>query len=289
MKNITRKNQLMALVIPSLFYVGDGEGDTGDGGDGDTGGAKITDSQEFKDAVAAAVTSAVDTATGGLKVKNDDLLKKLGESNNKIKAFGEYDPEAIQTMMKNFNSSEDAKLIAEGKFDELIAKKTDSMKANHDDVVNGLTEKLKTSEENGLKYKTQIHKRAITDIVQEFAIKTKAKPEAYDDICRRALDIFTVSETGEVEARDQNGELVKVDDFLLNPERFVNGLKKTNPYYWPNSESSDASGSGDDGFVDGDSMANVNEIAKQGQGGQLNLTKYRAASRKARGVKDTKK
>lgn len=292
-----KKKNIAFLAVPRNLYIGDGEGD-GEGGEGGEagggeGGADITKSQAFIDAMKVAVESALssqteahNTATQGLKDKNEALLGKNKDATDKLASFGDYDPEVIQTMMKSFNSSEEAKLIGEGKFDELIARRTDSMKAKHDDIVTTMQAALTKASDDSIKFKSRLDKNTIQEEVRKHAVAANALPGAIGDILRSATDVFTVTDDGEIEARDINGKLMYDNEMLVEPERFVNALMKTHPHYWPKSEGGGAGGSDADGFSGNDGLARLAEYAKSPN---FDQAKYREMSAKVRGVKTEKR
>jgi hypothetical protein len=217
------------------------------------------------ESIQKAISAAVESATSGLKSKNDELLGKLSKSNDKLRAFGDLDPEGIKTMMANFNQSEDAKLLSEGKFDELMEKKTDRIKAEYNDQINELSQKFEKTSESAAFYKQALEKKTIDDAVRNAALKENVLPQALDDVLRRAGDVFSINQDGELEARDSSGQLRKTEDgMLLKPENFVESLKKEAPHYWPQSVGVGASGNNGKGYTDQDMALKLNELAKSG-------------------------
>lgn len=254
------------------------DGDNDDGGD--KGGDKIdVNSAEFKGALA----TAVEAASSGLKAKNDELLGKLKTATDGLSAFDGLDPVAMKTMMSSFDQSEEAKLIAEGKMDEVITKRTDRLKGDYEDKLKQLSTELEAAKGTSSKYQDRLQQNAIDNTVREAAIKSKVLPEALADVLRRAGDIFTLNDDGQLEARGKDGQLLKTsDEFLVTPERFIEGLRTTAPYYWPASESSGAHGNEGKGYTDGDSMQKLNDLAT-GNNGVIDQAAYRAHRTKMSG------
>ena len=92
---------------------------SGEGGDaGGSGGQTVTPE------VQAMIDAAVNNAIGGLKSKNSELLGKLKESSEKLKEFDGIDAGAVRNILQRFSDDEEAKLIAGGKIDEVLNKRT---------------------------------------------------------------------------------------------------------------------------------------------------------------------
>ena len=135
--------------------MGDGEEEGGDEGDkpaeGDTPVVNSidTNSQEFKDAV----TKAVGSQVSGLKSKNSELIAREKAALETAKKFEGLDLEKIQNMTTMIEQDERMKLLAEGKFDEVLQKETDTITANFKSQITELNTKYEASSANELKYK----------------------------------------------------------------------------------------------------------------------------------------
>lgn len=248
----------------------------GDGGSGGSADADITQTQAFKDAV----TAAADASSQGLKTKNTELLNKLSQANSKLDDFGGLDADAVKNMMSQLNQSEEAKLIAEGKLDEVLTKRMDRINAEHSDSLNSLQSKYDDANERATGFQKVLKQNTINDTIRAECIKQGVLPEAFDDVARRAIDIFDVDNSGQMEARDASGQLLKDgEDRLVNPERFVQALKKSAPYYWPNSQGAGAEGGGQRS-TEKDGMENLSSMASNGN---FNMDEYRKQRAKMSG------
>lgn len=208
----------------------------------------------------------IDEAITGLKTKNDQLLdekKKLQE-----KFSGINDPEEALEALRLIQENEDIQLIKDGKIDELLAKRTSALTAEYDAKIAELTDQLGTTSEEASKFKSMFQTKMVEDTLREAAIKAGVRPEALSDVILRGNSVFSLSDTNEVEARDQNGNLLKVDGIVVNPSNWVDGLKETSPHYWPASEGAGASGAG--AGADSDTMEKLAEYARTNQMGKYN-------------------
>lgn len=179
------------------------------------------------------VRALVDEQVRGLKSKNSELLGKL-------KQFDGLDADRLKDMLSKIDQSEEAKLLAEGKLDDVIAKRTDRIRADAEARLEEVEKARVKYEQEAQIYRQRFESRVIEDAIKQEAMKQGVRPEALDDVVRRGADVFKWNaETNEVEARDGNGNLLRTQDengYIMTPEYFVRGLMKTAPYYWPNSD-----------------------------------------------------
>src|SRR6185369_5288500 len=114
------------------------EGD-GAGGGGGGGGTPPQITPEIQ----ALIDKAIETAVTGLKTKNGDLIATQKQLKEQLQAFEGIDPVKVKTILSRFANDEEAKLIAEGKIDEVLNKRTERMRA---DFEGKLTEAQKLAE-----------------------------------------------------------------------------------------------------------------------------------------------
>lgn len=278
MNMMKRSNLVMAIAFANAMAYGEG-----DGGDGSGGGIDLT-SPEIQEAIKKAAASLVEQETAGLKTKNQELLNKMKDLQTKSKDFEGLDAAKIKAMMAALDQSEEAKLLAEGKIDEVIQKRIDRVSAQHNETIKSLEAQLAEATQNATTFKSQLTKNMITSVLSKAAVESGVLPEAIDDIVRRAEGVFSIDKDGRVSAVDKDGFLVKVDGLELTPQRFIDGLKKTAAYYWPASRGAGANGGTP--IIDGKTdkgVAAAAEIVGDGQGFDLE------AYRRARGTNKDKK
>lgn len=213
---------------------------------------------------------AVNNAVSGLKKKNDELLSEKKKIAETLKNFENLDPEKAREALKFLEENENAKLLKEGKIEELLAKQTTQMREDHEAKMAEMAKKLEESNNNSHLYKTKYEQKMVEDSIRSAALKAGVRPEALEDVLTRGGNVFSLGEDGSVEARDKNGKLVKTaDDMVLTTENWVEGLKKTAPHYWPGSEGAGGLGGEGGGGMD-DLTAAMNDAAKKGD-----MVKYR--------------
>ena len=108
---------------------------------GGAGGAAATFTQAQLD---EAVARAVAEQTAGLKAKNGEVIGDNKKLKEQLAKFDGIDPEQVRAILKNFADGEEAKLIAEGKIDEVLAKRTDKLKGEHQKQLQGKDEEIGT-------------------------------------------------------------------------------------------------------------------------------------------------
>jgi len=242
MKNNNIRLAILAA-LGSHNFNRDGEGDEDSG-------------NSFSQAdIDAAVQLAVDNASAGFKAKNGELLNEVKNLKSNAKQWEGLNVDEVNNMMSVFKNNEEAQLIKDGKFEDVIAQRLDKVTTEHNTILKELTDKKDGYKESSSKYKSLYQNKFIDDAMKDLAAKTKARPEALKNISRDARDIFSVDDNGEIVALDENGHNIKTKSGdLMTPERFMDELKATNPYYWPDSISGGHGGDGDSGPSDREAL-----------------------------------
>lgn len=177
-----------------------------------------------------------------LKTHNSTLLDEKKKVTNKLKEFDGLDVENIKKMMKTLDNSEEARLLAEGKVDEVVTKRIEKIQSNLEskieDLSNKLAEKDKTFNTLSQKYNTE----RIQSAVRKSAEQLDVLPTAIEDVVLRSQSVFSIGEDGKIEARDADGNLRKSGSKVLTPELFVKDLEKSAPHFWKPSQGAGATG-----------------------------------------------
>ncbi|MBK0412503.1 hypothetical protein QFB56_08320 [Acinetobacter pittii] len=185
--------------------------------------------------IKAAIQDAVDEAVKGLKDKNAELIKdkkelkdELGSLKSKVEGL---DLDAIKVLLDKSNQDEESKLIAEGKIEEVIQKRTEKMREEHDKVLKAEKERADKAEAYAEKFK----KSVVQSQIVQAAIELEALPEATPDIAFLAQTKFALDENGKAVAVDENGDVVigKDGQTPMTPKEWVESLREQKPYYWP--------------------------------------------------------
>jgi hypothetical protein len=216
----------------------------------------------------------LDEEVSGLKSKNAEILDEKKKSDARLKELEAFDFEKAKEALSFLENNKDAQLIKDGRVDELIAKKTSQLTSDFEAQMGEVKQTLTSEKSRGDLYENLYKTKMVEDSLREAAIVAKARPEAITDILLHGTKIFSLAEDGSVEARTSDGKLRKtVDDKVLTPSNWIDGLKKQSPHYWPDSVGAGARGPG--GMDEGDLTAALQRAAASG-----NMSEYRRLRKK---------
>lgn len=209
-------------------------------GEEDKGGAGAA--PEITPEVQVMIDARVSEQVTGLKNKNGELLGKLKEQTESLKRFEGIDPDAVRSVLQQFENDEEAKLIASGKMKEVIEKRTERLRSDSDKQVKAAMQRAEQAESFADKFRD----RVLGDSVRSVAIKTQAVAGADEDILRRAKDVFKINDEGEAVAVDREGNAILGKDGRtpLSLIEWVESLKDVAPHLWPQASGTGAVGGG---------------------------------------------
>lgn len=216
----------------------------------------------------------LDEEVNGLKSKNAEILDEKKKSDKRLKELEEFDFDAANEAMEFLENNKEARMIKDGKTEELIEKKLSQVRSDHEAQLGEINQTLKSEMNRANNYEGLYKTKMVEDSLREAATSAKIRPEAVNDVLLHGRQVFSLAEDGSVEARDGDGKLKKtVDDKVLTPSNWIEGLKKSAPHYWPDSVGAGAHGGR--GGDDGDLTAALNKAAASG-----NMPEYRRLRKK---------
>lgn len=212
------------------YYAPEGEGNGSGGG----GGPEITPE------IQKLIDEQVSAQVSGLKTKNSELLGTIKQQKDNLSRFDGIDPDAVRGILQRFSDDEEAKLIAAGKIDEVLDKRTERMRADVDKQIKAANERADKAEAFSNKFRD----RVLGDAIRAAAAKAGALAEASDDLILRARGTFQLNEEGEAVAVDANGDVLfgKDGKSPLTPFEWAESLKETAPHLFPRAEGTGAGG-----------------------------------------------
>lgn len=259
------------MLIRNMFikyYTAAGQEEGGGGGGGQP---EITPEMQklIDERVASEVT--------GLKNKNSELLGTIKQQKDNLSRFEGIDPDAVRGIIQRFSDDEEAKLIAAGKVDEVLDKRTERMRADVDKQIKAANERADKAEAFSSKFRD----RVLGDAIRGAAAKAGALAEASDDLILRAKGAFQLNDEGEAVAVDANGDVLfgKDGKTPLTPLEWAESLKETAPHLFPRAEGTGAGGhkqGGGGGSLKRSEMTSTDKAAyirKHGQQAFLQLPK----------------
>ena len=167
----------------------------------------------------------------------------LEEVKNAKKARNEAN-DALAALKAKVDELENKGLVHDGNYEELLAKQTEKLKLKYEEQ---LAESTKAVTDISAKFE-QVTKKYETEKInaqlRKAAEAANVLPSAIDDVIYRANGVFNIGEDGSIEARDKDGNLMKVGKRQLTPDTFVDNLKESAPHFWPPSQGAGATGGG---------------------------------------------
>lgn len=193
---------------------GDGTGGVGGGGGDD---------------VQLQITAAVDAAVAGLKAKNSELLGSLKTKQEALKAFDGIDAEKVRAMMSRLENDDEAKLLAEGKMDEVIQRRTAKRDADWQAKLDA-----QVAETTAAKAKSGKFMDRVLDEQIRAAVNGKVHEKAVEDSLFRARTIFTLDEDGNaVQLQDGQPVLGKDGKSKFSPAEWIESMRESAPHWFP--------------------------------------------------------
>jgi hypothetical protein len=158
-----------------------------------------------------------------------------------MKAFEGIDPVKTRALLSKFDNEEEAALIAAGKVDEVIAKRTAKRDAEQQKQLDAAVAREKAA----LGERDAFKGRVLDDNIRAAASKAGLHAYAVDDALLRARSLFTLNAAGEAVQLGSDGTPVLGKDGKtpFAPAEWLEAMKETAPHWFP----SGASGGGSTG------------------------------------------
>ena len=207
----------------------------------------VTETTETKttviDANSPEVQVLIDNAVKGLKDKNSELLGKLKEAADFKKQYDGVDPEKYRKIIPLFEQNEEAQLIADGKIEDVIKRRTERLEAEHVAKLKAASDEAQTWQQKAEAYKAQVEQLTIDDVITRAASDAGCEKGSEDIIKLMGRQVFKLEDDG-VLGRDEKGNLLTGKSGALTPNEWVDKLKTTHPYLFGKAQGVGAKGSG---------------------------------------------
>ena len=183
------------------------------------------------DDVQARIDKAVAEAGTGLKAKNSELIGTLKEQREKLSQFDGIDPTVVRNIIKRFADDEEAKLIADGKIDDVLNRRTDRMKADFEKRLGDAKQLAEVAERRAKAFQG----RVLDDAIRAAAAQAGLHQHAIDDALFRARSMFTLDESGSaVMLGDDNKPVLGKDGkTAFGPGEWLDSMKEKAPHWFP--------------------------------------------------------
>jgi hypothetical protein len=219
------------------------------------------------------IDAAVEQATSGLKKNKDEILNEKRELAAALQTLqgqvGELgDLESVKKILSRIESDEDARLISEGKIDEVVAKRVERAVLDANKRADALEAKLAEATQTIGTQGGTINKLVVETALQNEAVKLGVQPSAVDDFVRRGLSVFSASEDLQPVALDSEKSPILGADAKtpLTITEWGEDLKTTAGHLWPPSSGGGAGGSGNTNRDDTPDLDNLSPTAKLAAG-----------------------
>lgn len=227
MKNKRKFSMIQRMIAKGIMHANN------EGGGGGGGG-------QTAEQLAAALAET-QAAVEALKNKNTELLTKNKEISDIAKQWEGLDPAQVRTMLDRIQNDEELKLLAEGKHDEVIKKRTEKVEAKYKTDLEKLQTENQSSKTELEKAKSTIRNLVIDSKVVSAFVAEGGVETAIQDVILRAQQTFTV-EDGEAIIRDKDGKIVTGKDGAMTVKEWAAKLKEEAPHLFHGSSGAGLSG-----------------------------------------------
>lgn len=178
------------------------------------------------------IASAIEAATAPLKAKNSEIIGEKKQLQAELKRFEGIDPDAVRSMLQRFENDEEAKLLSQGKVDDVLNKRTERLRADYDKRVAEAEAKSAAADARAQAFRG----RVLDDAIRAGASKAGLHPHAVEDALFRArASGFDLNDNGEAVKLGEDGkpELGKDGKSPLSAQEWLEGMKEKAPHWFP--------------------------------------------------------
>lgn len=171
-----------------------------------------------------------------------DAEAKRKELEDRLKGF---DPEEYEALKKAKEDAEDARLKAEGKVDEIAARKAEKAIAEANKRLADAEAKATADRQRAERFS----QRVLDDQIRAAAAKAGIHAHAVDDALFRGRSMFELDENGYAVQLGDDGQPVLGKDGKspFSPAEWLDSMKEAAPHWFPAGSSGSGSGSGNRG------------------------------------------
>lgn len=200
---------------------GDGTGDGTGGGAGGGGSIDVNDPK-----IQAILQAKIDETVAGLKKKNQELIEKEKKHREQLSQFDGVDIEKIKNLQKQMMENEEMRLLAEGKTEEVVARRVEAMKRDYDSQIAAREAKMAEYEATLKKKEEKLAELVIDGQLREAYVSLDFDPDALDFVLMQGRQVFMMDENGRAVPRDEHGNLIfgKDGKTPISAREYLEGL-----------------------------------------------------------------
>jgi len=205
--------------------------------DGGGGGAP-----EITPEIQAVIDAAVAESVKGLKAKNGELIDAEKKLKDQIKLFEGIDPVKTKEMLARLENDAEAKLIADGKINEVIEARTEKLRKDLDRQVKEAQETAAAEAKRAAAFEG----RVLDDALRAAATSTGLHQHAIEDALYRGRAMFKLDQDGKAVQLGDDGQPVLGKDGKspFTPAEWLEGMKETAPHWFPVGNNGSGGGAG---------------------------------------------
>lgn len=184
----------------------DGQGGSSSGGASGSGDVKDYANDPV---VQKMIQEALDREVAGLKKKNSELIGAEKKYKEQMAQFEGLDVEHLKNLQKQMQENEEMRLLAEGKTEEVVARRVELLKKDYEAQLAARDGKLQEYEGTLKQKEENLRKLLVDGTIREAYVGLDFEPTAMADTLRNARDVFIMDpETGKVVPRDEHGNII---------------------------------------------------------------------------------
>lgn len=188
--------------------------------------------------VQALIQKAVTESNAALEANRNEILtehKTLKQQMAEMsKTWDGLDPEAVRNIMSRMENDEETKLLAEGKMDEVINRRTERLKADYGTQIENFTGQLSEKDQALAAAQDQIKTLRVEGSLRSAASQLGLVPSAVDDALHRAMSVFKVDEKGKLIAEQEGATIYGKDGKNpITPAEWLETMKEKAPHWFP--------------------------------------------------------
>lgn len=198
--------------------------------------------------------------TTGLKSalqKERDAVKEAKRLANELTTrFAGIDPDKVRGMMEKLDQDGEAQLIAAGKIDEVINKRTEKLRADLQKQLDAEAGKTKAADERSKKFS----QRVLDNHIRAASATAGLHKHAVEDALFRARQMFALNDEGDAVQIGADGAVVLGKDGKtpFSPSEWLEGMKEIAPHWFPAGGSGGSATGGAGGDAGGKTITRAN-------------------------------
>jgi len=202
------------------------------------------DDTEYKSKVSEFRTNNIELARRLEEAETQ--TKTMGDLQKQLEAYNGLDPELAREALDLKQNLDDKQLMDAGKFEELLAQRTDRMRSEYEGQVTALTTRVDLLNKESSTYKKQLYDHVIENSLQKAVTSVaKVRPGAMQDILSRGRSVWGLDDGGTPVPKDDKGNVMygKDGDKALTMEEWGQGLLQDASYLFEGSVGGGGQGS----------------------------------------------